>query len=84
MRIGLHFRLSGAGTSRHIFSMLLLQKLLAKALLITCAELWLEKISALQKTPSKVVGASLLPLFTPPPPVIITVTPVFFFKTLNY
>lgn len=35
----------GRGTARHLFSIILSRKLLAQTVLITCVEVWLEKIS---------------------------------------
>lgn len=72
MRISPDLRFFSDGTGRHFFSMILLQKLLAQAVLITCVEVWLEKITPLQKT-FPMAEIPLLPLlFTPQQPVILS------------
>ena len=40
---------SCGGTARHYFATILSEKLFGEGVLITCAELWLEKIMHLQK-----------------------------------
>ena len=45
------------GTTRHFFSIFLLQKLLAYPMLITCGKVWLEMIQKVEKTLVKSCGS---------------------------
>lgn len=83
MRKSPNFRFISGGTGRHFFSMNLLQKLLAQALLITCVEVWLEKITLLQKTFSMAEIPLLPTLFTPPQPVILSASGIHSSKFLT-